>query len=98
VSTSVGFSRGPTASVAGYRAKGGPVSAGATYVVGEEGPELLQMGSTSGNVIPNGATIGTSGGAPINIYVSGLSAPLVADDIADKLMAFRRRNGRLPWE
>ena len=35
------------------RARGGPVSAGGAYVVGERGPELLQMGSKGGNVIPN---------------------------------------------
>ena len=33
--------------------KGGPVSAGGAYVVGERGPEILQMGSKGGNVIPN---------------------------------------------
>ena len=36
------------------RAKGGPVSAGGAYVVGEQGPEVLQMGSQSGTIIPNG--------------------------------------------
>ncbi len=35
------------------RARGGPVSAGGAYVVGEKGPEILQMGSKGGNVIPN---------------------------------------------
>jgi tape measure domain-containing protein len=37
----------------GKRAAGGPVSAGGAYVVGERGPELLQMGSKGGNIIPN---------------------------------------------
>ena len=37
----------------GKRASGGPVSAGGAYVVGERGPEILQMGSKGGNVIPN---------------------------------------------
>lgn len=90
--------KAPTASVSGYRAKGGPVNAGGAYVVGEDGPELLQMGSQSGNVIPNGATVGVGGSGAINIYVSGLTGPQVADDIADKLMALKRRNGKLPWE
>jgi len=40
----------------------------------------------------------TGTGSPIIINVSGLTGPQVADDIADKLMALRRRNGRLPWE
>ena len=37
----------------GGRAAGGPVFAGQSYLVGENGPELLQMGSTSGRVVPN---------------------------------------------
>lgn len=37
----------------GKRAMGGPVSAGGAYLVGERGPEILQMGSAAGNVIPN---------------------------------------------
>lgn len=35
------------------KALGGPVSAHSAYVVGERGPELLQMGSQGGNVMPN---------------------------------------------
>ena len=35
------------------RANGGSVSAGGAFVVGEKGPELLQMGSRGGNIIPN---------------------------------------------
>ncbi len=37
----------------GRRAMGGPVSAGGAYLVGENGPEVLQMGAASGNVVPN---------------------------------------------
>jgi tail tape-measure protein len=44
----------------GKRAAGGPVDPNKAYIVGEEGPELLQMGSSSGNVIPNNQL----GGAP----------------------------------
>lgn len=36
------------------RAKGGPVQAGAPYVVGEDGPEIFQP-NTSGYIHPNGA-------------------------------------------
>jgi hypothetical protein len=36
----------------GFRASGGPVSAGKAYVVGERGPEIIVPGS-SGTVIPN---------------------------------------------
>ena len=42
------------------RASGGPVSAGGAFLVGEKGPELLQMGSKSGNIIPNNALGGDS--------------------------------------
>ena len=35
------------------RERGGPVAAGVAYLVGEKGPEILQMGSRSGNIIPN---------------------------------------------
>ncbi|MCU1242391.1 MAG: hypothetical protein JWO71_3117 [Candidatus Acidoferrum typicum] len=44
-------------------ASGGPVSAGQTVMVGEEGPELFTP-STSGYVIPNGAS---AAGAGVNI-------------------------------
>lgn len=45
--------RGAGAGIAGARRMGGPVSAGETYLVGEDGPELLRMGSMSGYVQPN---------------------------------------------
>ncbi|WP_250009137.1 hypothetical protein [Actinoplanes sp. M2I2] len=41
------------AGVTGKRASGGPVGAGRSYLVGERGPEVITMGSTSGNVTPN---------------------------------------------
>ena len=44
--------------------RGGPVSAGGAYLVGERGPEILQLGSKGGNVIPN-SKIGGGGG---NVY------------------------------
>lgn len=49
------------------RASGGPVSAGAPYIVGEVGPELF-VPSTSGTIVPNGA----AGGITIHntIYVT----------------------------
>jgi hypothetical protein len=37
----------------GRRASGGPVSAGGAYLVGEQGPEILQMGGSGGNIVPN---------------------------------------------
>jgi hypothetical protein len=68
----------------GLRASGGPVIAGQSYLVGEKGPELLTMGSTSGFVTdaqrtrqimsnPTGAqpsgTPATGGDAPITVNV-----------------------------
>lgn len=41
----------------GFKADGGPVSAGRSYIVGERGPELFTP-STSGQIVPNGG--GTS--------------------------------------
>jgi hypothetical protein len=49
-------------SVTGARADGGPVDAGESYLVGERGPEILQMGNRSGTVIPNHALSGLGGG------------------------------------
>ena len=37
----------------GSRASGGPVAPGGRYMVGEHGPEILQMGTGSGTVIKN---------------------------------------------
>lgn len=50
-------------SVLGGRAAGGPVAAGASYVVGERGPEILRMGGRSGTVIPNHALSGRVAGS-----------------------------------
>lgn len=36
-----------------WMADGGPVFEGSTYIVGENGPEILQMGNQRGNIIPN---------------------------------------------
>ena len=63
------------------RRNGGPVSAGGTYVVGEDGPELLRMGSQSGHVIPNGQAMG---GTTVNYNINAVDAAsfkqLVAQD------------------
>lgn len=49
-----------TGIISGKREKGGPVSAGATYLVGEKGEELFTP-STSGTIIPN-HELGVGGG------------------------------------
>ena len=45
--------------------RGGRVSAGGAFVVGERGPEILQMGSKGGNIIPN-SQIGGGGDSIVN--------------------------------
>ena len=58
----------------GKRASGGPVAAGA-YLVGERGPEILQMGSRGGNIIPNNQIGGggTTNVVTVNVDASGSS-------------------------
>ncbi len=57
------------------RAKGGPVSAGKPYMVGELGPELIVPGE-SGNVIPNNKLSTGGGGGSGNTMVVDLN-PLI---------------------
>lgn len=57
----------------GFRALGGPVTAGSSYIVGEKGPEIFTP-STSGTITPSGAT--QAGGAtnlsiPITVNMQG---------------------------
>ncbi len=76
------------------RARGGPVDAGSTYLVGEEGPELLTMGGTGGYITPNDK-IGAGG---TTITIEKLVLPGVTDtqSLVDELMAWTRDNGPLP--
>ena len=55
------------------RERGGPVSAGGAYVVGERGPEILQMGSKGGNIIPNNE-FGKGGGGTTNVVTVNVDA------------------------
>lgn len=57
----------------GFRAMGGPVNSGSSYIVGERGPELFTP-SRSGSIVPNHA-LGGSGGAVINLTVNGAIDP-----------------------
>lgn len=47
----------------GFRAEGGSVRAGRSYVVGEDGPELVHFGR-SGTVVPNDVAFGSRAGQP----------------------------------
>lgn len=51
----------------GARARGGPVSSGKSYLVGENGPELFTP-STGGNITPNNKLGGGAGGE-VSVYV-----------------------------
>lgn len=56
----------------GFKAKGGPVRGGSSYVVGERGPELFTPG-VSGNITPNNQ-MGGSTSVVVNVDASGTSA------------------------
>ena len=54
-----------------FKANGGPVKAGGSYIVGERGPELFTPGS-SGNITPN-HQLGGSTSVVVNVDASGSS-------------------------
>ncbi len=54
-----------------FRAEGGPVSKGRSYIVGERGPEMFTPG-VSGNITPNHALGGTTN-VVVNVDASGSS-------------------------
>lgn len=56
--------------LSGARAAGGPVNAGGAYLVGERGPELLQMGGRGGQVLPNSALQAVGSAVAITMPVS----------------------------
>jgi len=63
----------------GFRAEGGPVSAGRAYVVGEEGPELM-VPRSSGTIIPNGG--GGGGGVTLSVSIDARGSQMgVAEQI-----------------
>jgi len=55
----------PSGAGIGFRARGGPVTGGQSYVVGEEGPELFTA-PKSGRIVPNNQMGGGGGGLVIN--------------------------------
>lgn len=58
----------------GGHAMGGDVTPGKTYLVGEQGPELLQVGGAGGSIIPNNQIGGGGGGQNITV-VQNISTP-----------------------
>ena len=79
------------------RASGGPVSAGGTYLVGERGPELLTMGSSSGNITPNSSLGGGSARNTYHITVqSGVGDPrVIGQQVVEYVRKFEQANGRV---
>lgn len=53
-----------------FRAKGGPVSAGSPYIVGERGPELFVPGR-SGSIVPNDKMGGDNVSVVVNVDAKG---------------------------
>jgi phage-related minor tail protein len=60
-------------SVSGARAAGGPVTAGNTYLVGEQGPELFTP-SGGGSITPNNALTTARGGVTVNIQTQDVAS------------------------
>ena len=85
-------------------AKGGPVSAGTTYLVGEQGPELFTPGR-SGGITPNHA-LGGGGTTNVNITydIKAFDAQSATSAIAEQAptivgiveQSFRKRGKRGP--
>ena len=73
ISGGKGLGGGFLSGLFGKKARGGPVAAGGAYLVGEKGPEILQMGSKSGNVIPNNKIGGVVNNVTVNVDASGTS-------------------------
>ena len=67
-----GFGGGFLSGLFGKKEMGGRVNAGGAFVVGERGPELLQMGSKGGNIIPNSQLGG--GGGTTNVVTVNVDA------------------------
>ena len=57
----------------GKKERGGRVNAGGTFLVGERGPEILQIGSKGGNIIPN-SQLGKGGGGTTNVVTVNVDA------------------------
>jgi hypothetical protein len=76
---------GPDFRALGYRASGGPVSAGQPYMVGERGPELF-VPTAAGNIRPHGA-----GGITLNntFHITGGTETLARQVSAEIMRTIR---------
>jgi hypothetical protein len=75
------------------RASGGPVRRGSPYMVGERGPELF-VPSSSGVIVPNGASRSSGGGTTVVVNVGGsvVSEQNLVEAVRRGLQARDRRN------
>jgi SLT domain-containing protein len=73
------------------RALGGQVRQGESYVVGERGPEVLTMGSSSGKIIPNSALTQTPAASNVT-NTANVTFSITANDTRgfDELLLKRR--------
>ena len=69
VGSYVGFGGGEAPAVDGKRAAGGSIYGGRSYLVGEQGPEIITP-SRSGFVHPNGSSPGASYSVAVNVGVT----------------------------
>ncbi len=81
-----------TGVVDGARAKGGPVSRGSTYMVGERGPELITAGR-SGYVNKAGPA-GAGGSMTVNQSISFNISGKADEDVVDKIRRVMREEVR----
>jgi len=85
----------PGLGVSGFRAAGGPVSAGRAYLVGEEGPELI-VPNASGMVLTAGQTqAALGGGATYNVNVH-MPPGADGEQVVSALRRWERANGPVP--
>lgn len=85
-----------TGGLSGKRASGGPVTAGRTYMVGENGPELFTP-PTGGSITPNNQLGGGGGvGVSVNIQVGSISSDMdtrrLAQQVGDILLGKLQNN------
>ena len=83
-----GFFTALTGGITG-KASGGPVSGGTPYIVGEKGPELFVPGR-SGNIVPNGASMGGNTVVNITVNENGGSSSVSQGDKAKEALALGR--------
>lgn len=96
----VNFGEIPEVDLPELRRKGGPVRPGRDYIVGEDGMELLRMGSTGGHVVSNrklqevGGAAGKGGGVTladgaVQVDARGIQDPETVGDYAARFIGWR---------